>query len=132
MIGAPGLREEKGQTAVEFALVLPLICVLLLGVIQFGITFNNYETLTDATRVGARKAITSRLAGGSTTDAVQAVENAAADLDVSQLDVTVTSPNWTQAGSDVVVTAKYPYAISLLGWVVASGDLTTTITERME
>ena len=45
---------------VEFALVIPILCVVLFGVIQFGILYKNYVTLTDAARVGARKAATSR------------------------------------------------------------------------
>ena len=39
--------------------------------------------------------------------------------------------SWT-IGSDVTVTATYPYSISLLGWVVKSGMLTTTMKERVE
>ena len=39
----------------EFALVMPILLFLLLGIIQFGIVFNNYVTLTDAVRAGARK-----------------------------------------------------------------------------
>ena len=38
----------------EFALVLPVLAMLLFAVIQFGIVFNNYVTLTDATRAGAQ------------------------------------------------------------------------------
>ena len=49
-------REERGQTLVEFALVLPLLGLLIFGIIQFGIIFNNYVTLTDAARAGARRA----------------------------------------------------------------------------
>ena len=41
---------------VEFALVIPILCVVLFGVIQFGILYKNYVTLTDAARIGARKA----------------------------------------------------------------------------
>ena len=37
----------------EFTLVLPVLAILLFGIIQFGITFNNYITLTDAVRAGA-------------------------------------------------------------------------------
>ena len=126
------VRGERGQTAVEFAFVLPILCVLLLGVVQFGIIFNHYETLTDATRVGARKAVVSRLGGGSVEEAKLAVKNAAGSLDTSKLNISVTSPDWTKSGSNVVVTATYPYSINLLGWVVASGNLTSSITERLE
>ena len=58
-------RDERGQAMVEFALVLPILMALLLGIIQFGIVFNNYITLTDAARAGARKAAVSRLTTGN-------------------------------------------------------------------
>jgi len=44
---------------VEFTLVLPILCVVLFGVIQMGILFHDYITLTDATRAGARVAAVS-------------------------------------------------------------------------
>ncbi len=45
---------------VEFAMVLPILLVLVFGIIQFGIVFNHYLTLTDAVRAGARQAAVSR------------------------------------------------------------------------
>ncbi len=127
----PDLRAEEGQTAVEFALVLPILTVLLLAVIQLGIAFNNYVTITDAARAGARKAIVVRIGGGTSADAVQTVRTAAGNLDQSKLDVTV-SGDFTKPGSDVIVTAKYPYTIDLLGWVAKTGSITSTMTERLE
>ena len=53
-------RNDRGQTMVEFALVVPILCLVLFGILQFGALYNDYVTLTDATRVGARKAATSR------------------------------------------------------------------------
>jgi Flp pilus assembly protein TadG len=117
---------------VEMGLLLPLLLVLVLGIIQFGITFNNYETLTDATRVGARQAILLRINGGNPSSAVTVVKNSAASLDQTKLNVTVTAPDWTTPGTDVTVTATYPYSINLLGWTVASGNLTSTQVERLE
>ena len=57
-------RAQNGQTMTEFALVLPLLALLLFGVIQFGIVFNNYITLTDAVRAGARSAVARHLPDG--------------------------------------------------------------------
>ncbi|HEY8644492.1 MAG TPA: TadE family protein, partial [Gaiellaceae bacterium] len=57
------LRNEDGQAAAEMALVLPVLAAILLAIAQFGIAFNNYITLTDATRAGARKAAVSRFVG---------------------------------------------------------------------
>jgi len=48
------ISSEKGQSAVEFALVLPLLLVLLLGIIEFGWFLNAKITITGAAREGAR------------------------------------------------------------------------------
>jgi Flp pilus assembly protein TadG len=46
--------NERGQSLVEFALVLMPLFVILLAIIQFGFIFNAYVTITNATREGAR------------------------------------------------------------------------------
>jgi len=126
------VRSEDGQAATELALVLPILLVILMAIAQFGILFNNYITLTDATRTGARKAAVSRFTGDQGAAATLAVRAAASNLTPSKLDVSVTSDNWTVPGSDVIVTATYPYDINILGWVVQSGSLTSTTKERLE
>jgi Flp pilus assembly protein TadG len=122
--------REDGQALVEFALVLPLLALVLFGVIQFGIAFNNYVTLTDAVRTGARTASVSRFASTPGARAEDSVRDAAVDLDQDKLSVTVTS-SWAR-GDDVRVVATYPYAIDLVGVVVASGSLKSETTERVE
>jgi Flp pilus assembly protein TadG len=127
------LRDSDGQTLVEFALVLPLLAVLLFGVIQFGIVFNHYLDLTDAVRAGARMAAVSRQTSDPTGPngvATQAVVRSAGDITIDPSKVTVTS-SW-QPGEDVTVQAAYPYSINLFGWVFASGDLHSKTTERVE
>jgi Flp pilus assembly protein TadG len=129
---ASDIRSERGQTAVEVAIVLPLLVMILMAIIQFGIALNNYETVTDAARVGARSAILVRTGGSTVAQATQNARNAASGLDQTKLVVTVTAPNWAVAGTEVTVTATYPYAIDLLGFVVASGNLSSTTKERLE
>jgi Flp pilus assembly protein TadG len=124
------LKSQQGQSLTEFALALPVLALLLFAVIQFGIVFNNYVTLTDATRAGARKGAVGRQLSNPQGATVTAVRNSATDLKQSDLSITVTS-TW-QAGSDVTVLATYPYQISLLGMVVKSGRLSSTTTERVE
>jgi Flp pilus assembly protein TadG len=124
------VRNERGQAMTEFALVLPVLALLLFAVIQFGIAFNNHITVTDAARAGARKAAVSRGSGDPKRTAEAAVRASAAGLDQAQLDVVVDSS--FQRGTDVTVSASYPYSISLLGLVVKSGQLTSTTTERVE
>ena len=115
----------------EFALVLPVLALILFAVIQFGIVFNNYITLTDATRAGARKAAVSRQDANRNSDVVSAVRSSASDLTPSKLSVPPPSSTWN-SGDDVTVTASYPYSISLLGLVVKSGRISSTTTERVE
>jgi Flp pilus assembly protein TadG len=127
-------KREQGQTMAEFALVLPVLAILLFGVIQFGIAFNNYLAVTDAVRAGARQAAVARyLPAGEREAKVRDKVYASADgLDTSKLDVTVTPTDGWEPGSDVTVEASYPYSINLLGKVVKDGFLTSKTTERVE
>jgi Flp pilus assembly protein TadG len=114
----------------EFALILPLLAMLLFAIIQFGIVFHDYVQITDATRAGARKAAVSRDLPNPAAGAAATVRSSAAGLDPGNLDVTVSSS--FERGADVTVTTSYPYSISLLGLVVKSGRITSTTTERVE
>ena len=127
---------------VEFALVMPILVMLLLGIVQFGIIFNNYETMTDATRVGARQAATARLSGDNGAAGKAAVYAAATNLKASNLKVTVSSclpgtypcatNDWSTTGNEVTVKSTYPYSIKILDFSVASGTITTITKERLE
>jgi Flp pilus assembly protein TadG len=114
----------------EFAIVLPILVVLLFGIIQFGIAFNNYVTITDAARAGARKAAVSRQSGDPVGACTSMVRSSAGDLDQTKLQVNCSS-GWG-IGDDVTVDVQYPYSISLIGWVVKAGNLHTTVKERVE
>jgi Flp pilus assembly protein TadG len=117
---------------VEFALVLPILLLLLLGVVQFGIAFNNYLAVTDAVRAGARQGAVARYLPPAERcpSVVSRVRDSAENLTQSKLNVSCAST--FAAGEDVTVTASYPYSISILGMVVKSGNLTSTTTERVE
>ena len=123
-------RNENGQTMVEFTLVLPILCLVLFGVIQMGIVFHDYITITDATRAGARVAAVSKMDPNRVSKVSTAVKNSAQNLDQSQVSSSVSS-SWAH-GADVTVTTTYPYSVSLLGLVVKSGSLTSSTTERVE
>jgi Flp pilus assembly protein TadG len=127
-------RNEDGQAMVEFALVATLLLLILFGIVQFAIAFKDSIALTDAVRAGARKAAVSRTSSDPVGATRQAVLDAATDLNPADVQVYVTpdpSPSWA-AGSNVTVRATYPYQIDILGIVVASGDLHSETTERVE
>jgi len=48
------MRDQRGAAAVEFAIVLPLLMLLLLGILEFGWMFNQQISLTNAAREAAR------------------------------------------------------------------------------
>jgi Flp pilus assembly protein TadG len=123
-------KQERGQAVVEFAIIMPLLALLLFAILQFGIVFNNYLTLTDAVRAGARKAAVSRHMTSRHSIVEAAVRASAQGIDDGDLDVKV-STSWEPA-SDVEVSASYPYSINVMGLVVASGRIESTTTERVE
>jgi Flp pilus assembly protein TadG len=136
------IRQEDGQGMVEFAMVLPILMAVMLGIVQFGIIFNNYETLTDASRVAGRRAATSRFVGDNGASAVTAAKNAASNLNLTnaQIDISSCAPgtypcttqDWTTPGNEVTVKLTYPYSIKILDWSVKSGNLTVIQKERLE
>jgi Flp pilus assembly protein TadG len=130
MQGMRKTKNERGQTMTEFAIVLPIFALLLFGILQCGIVFNNYVTITDAVRAGARRAVVSWSDPSPRDTCMNQVRTSAADLDLAKLQVDCVS-TW-QPRADVTVTASYPYSISLLGLVVKSGRVTSTMKERVD
>jgi Flp pilus assembly protein TadG len=54
------IGDEKGASAVEFAIILPLLVVFVFGIIEFGIIFYDKAMITNASREGARMGIVFR------------------------------------------------------------------------
>lgn len=50
------VKSDRGASALEFALVIPVLLLLLFGIIEFGVIFQNQLALTHAAREGARMA----------------------------------------------------------------------------
>lgn len=50
-------KNDEGQSLVEFALVLPILLLLIMGIIQFGLVLSGYVTISNAAREGARVGI---------------------------------------------------------------------------
>ena len=95
---------ERGQSLVEFALVLPIFLVLLFAIVDFGMGLNAWISVTNSAREGARL-------GAVQADAPsiqQRVRDTAASLDQAKLTVSVTNAQGTP-GESVVVTASYQY-----------------------
>jgi Flp pilus assembly protein TadG len=95
------LKTDRGAAAVELALVLPVLLLMLFGVIDFGRMLNTQLRLTEAAREGARAAALRQPA----TTRVQA---ATSGLTGVTADVT-TCPTNAVATQDAVVTVNYNF-----------------------
>lgn len=133
------LASEKGAELIEFALVLPLLLLILFGIIDFGLLFQRYETVTNAAREGARVAV---LPGYAQADVQARVTQYLATSGLTATPtVAYTAPQALNVGGACVtitgVTVGYPYQYLLIGRIVGffggSGFTTTTLsaTARM-
>lgn len=113
--------RQDGQATVEFALVLPILILVLVAIVQFGVTYSHYISLTDAVRTAARAAAVN---GGS-----QAAAQAAADQSAGSGAVRIQAQS---DGTSVRVTGSRSYSIDIFGITPLAGDLTSTTTERIE
>jgi Flp pilus assembly protein TadG len=74
---SPGGRSQRGQGLTEFALIVPVFTLLLLGMLEFGLAFNHYMTLEYGTREGAR--VASALANGGSGNCIAGTDLYAID-----------------------------------------------------
>lgn len=95
---------ERGAAAVEFALVCPIILMLLIGMVELGRGYSAKISITAAAREGARA-----VALGD--DGAAAARAAANDLDAGKL--TVDAPASCVKGQPVTVTARYAFSYSV-------------------
>ncbi|MDA8236503.1 MAG: pilus assembly protein [Chloroflexi bacterium] len=123
--GARIRTDRRGQSLVEFSLVLGPLLLLILGVIQFGLIFNSYVTMTNAAREGARTGtvyVYDRTLSKAQNDTARNDAIRASVLDAMNL-LGTTSPyfaggtTWTQSGmtytnGDLVVTYAVPSGIT--------------------
>ena len=80
------LRSERGTAALEFALVLPLLLVLVLSVVQAGLVVRDELILVGAARAAAREAAVT----GDDQLVRDAVDRSAPGLDAGSIDLSVT------------------------------------------
>lgn len=125
-------EEEEGQAAVEFALVLVPLMLIVVGILQFGLLFYNYIDLTSAARDGTRVVSISRTQTGAVEKAKTAIKNSTTVVDDSQLAITVTPAQPWNPGQDVTVKVSYPYSLNILGVTVWNGPMETESVVRVE
>lgn len=123
-------RRERGQATVEFALILPVLLLILFSVLEFGTAFWRYQQLSAAASEGARRAAVSRSNPSRASLIETAVRNASPGLEEESIGITVTS-SW-DPGDPVTVRLTHPEEISVLGIDFFNGNLVSSRTARVE
>jgi TadE-like protein len=121
------LRGERGAVAVEFALIFPVLLLLVLGILEFGYGYHSWDVTQNSAREGARVGAVD----SSVADIVARVRGTSDLLDQDKLTVTVecqraggpfgacgASDSWVEGDIvRVTVVYTYDYITPLPGWV---------------
>jgi Flp pilus assembly protein TadG len=137
---------------VEFALILPVLLLLVTGLIQFGLLFNKYITLTDTVRNGARTLAVGRGLSNPCDPAVLQMVKSASAIGLTSGQVTPsfssssdfcgsgaytyntsgnTGGNEVQ-GDQATVTAVQPFTLSVFGMSIVQLNLSATASDGIE
>jgi Flp pilus assembly protein TadG len=117
-------KHDRGAAVVEFALVVPILLMLVFGIIEFGRLYSIQTSITAAARAGARV----MALDNNATTAKAAASSAAQPYTVTANQIVLApaacpSPNTTNA--NVTVTINYPVNL-LSGWFGTSITLKGT------
>jgi Flp pilus assembly protein TadG len=135
------LRCQKGVAAIEFAIVLPLLMMIVFGIIEFGLLMYDKQVITNASREGARIGISDAVVSDAEIEAVVAnyVANNLITFGSPTSPVTTIEPadrTGMVFGEDVTVTVTYDYDFLILPGFVASltgvQTLATTTVMKMQ
>jgi Flp pilus assembly protein TadG len=144
-------HRGRGQSLVEFALVLPIFLLMLMGIVDAGRLIYTYNTVSNAARDGARVAIVNQSTTGTNTcDTTSAtaypvgcavasglVLNIDPTTDVSvqyndDTDTTPCSPVAIGCIAVVTVTGTYQPLTPLIGQIIGTIDVSSTTKMPIE
>jgi Flp pilus assembly protein TadG len=131
--------DDSGVAAVEFALILPLLMMIVFGIINYGILLYDQAVITNAAREGARwgaintsSAIScSGTATGSADPCQVANSYTQANLITFGSSTTSTSTATGAGTSGSTVTVTVSYTFTQIGWIIGSASNALTSTAVM-
>ena len=130
-------KGERGAELIEFALVFPLLMMVVLGTVDFAFVFQRNEVVTNAAREGAR---VGTLPGYGVTDIENRVNEylAAGGIPPGDATVTVTATTipdgtgtWDATTVDVVLVHDYMFIDGVFFWISGFTDVTLQGTATM-
>ena len=132
------IRDEGGQAAVEFALVIPFLLVLLVGIVEFGRAWNEHQVITDAARETARRA--SLPDPITDADAKKVAYDAMLNAGMDTSKATIAFPLGLDTGSNTPVTVdidvryRFTFFAPLVAWATGQEiiHLKTSFSMRNE
>ncbi len=124
-------NRDKGASLVEFAILMPFLLLLVLGIVEFGFLLGESNEIKHATREGARYAAVSnpdRDGGGiGNSDVVDAVCDAL-DLNSKTFGITIVAPSGTDRLDDATITVTETGVTSLSGAPLISSLIPSTLS----
>jgi hypothetical protein len=113
------INNQRGTSAVEFAIILPLLVVFIFGIIEFGLVFYNKAMVTNASREAARSGIVYRDPPVTVAEIQGVVDSYCGGMLVSfggnpGAVTTVPSGECTNHGDELVVNVAYQYEFLLI------------------
>ncbi|WP_341360810.1 TadE/TadG family type IV pilus assembly protein [Georgenia sp. M64] len=112
--------EERGASAVEFALILPILLLLVVGIAEFGRAYNVQTVLADAARVGVR----TMAIHSDVTQAKSAAVDVATSVSLTSNEVTVTPSTCEGTTDPATVTVTHDVDLIFFGEVEITGKAT--------
>lgn len=117
------LKNQKGASAVEFALILPLLIMVIFGIIEFSLLLYNQHVITNASREGARAGVIAGL-DRSAYEHEDVSQKTAANYcsnflvtfsdNPSPLSISTPPPHAVDSGDDFILTVTYLYDFLIL------------------
>jgi Flp pilus assembly protein TadG len=129
-------RDSRGQALLEFALILPVLLLLVLGIVEFGRAWNLAQMMSDVAREGTRRAvIADQFATEQSVKDFMALKLETAGVPIEAITITFSQEGaqWhPPTGDPQTATITIPYSWMFFGKAFKPITLTSSFTMRME
>ncbi|PKQ32369.1 MAG: pilus assembly protein TadE [Actinobacteria bacterium HGW-Actinobacteria-2] len=126
----PNRRSERGAEAVEFALLVPLLMLLLLGIMEFALAFVAQASLAGAARLGVRNYVINYDSPGAEANAI-ALATAATPVPANVASAAFSNPCAPSKTTTLTITYRYQTMTGIFDGILG-GQITVTGVGSMQ